>query len=336
MRPKHSSARRVSVPKDIILSVHPKGRNRERLIQSLQRIGAISDAEVARQQRLIHTRKVTDPVTQRLVKAGFFPGQSKGKGTLVGKKIPGKTRAELFLRQGVDRAQPISDVRPVQDLVMGQWKKTPLKICAVGRYDLPRSMWLKFPMSAVSHLSRGNKIFFQGFDVIAPLLAKAGMMKKIPTHLSEYEKCRTKDNPFRIVGRFLEVSDEPQHYSKFSLLSRSKLFARQLPKTLTGKRVGVRGEDFDLAERIVQQRGIKCQLVNVVDPEEAVRKGSVNFAFAHVTSGKTAKQHKLRWTPLFYSSQVAMVHKDALKNPKVKNFLAELKRKGILHDLKNR
>ncbi len=335
MRKRVSANRGSSVPKDIILSVHPKGRNRERLIQAMLKIGAISPEQAARQLKLIHTRKVGHPMAQNLVKAGFFPGRNIGPGTIVGEKIPGKTRAELFLRQGVDSPRPISDVRPVQDLVMGQWGKIPLKICAVGRHDLPRSMWLKFPMSTVSHLSRGSKIFFQGFDVIAPLLAKAGMMKKIPTHLQEYEKCRTKDNPFRIVGRFLEVSDEPQHYSKFSLLSKSKLPTRQLPKTLAGKRVGVRGEDFDLAERIIQQRGIKCQLVNVIDPEEAVRKGSVNFSLAHVTSGKTAKQHKLNWTPLLYSSQVAMVHKDALKNPKVKKFLAELKRKGLLHDLKN-
>lgn len=323
--------RRTSYPSDIILSVHPKGRNRERLIRALQKIRALSPAVARQELELIHTRNVGHPVAQTLIKAGFFPGKIVGKGVVVGKEIPGRTHPELFVRGGVDFESLVTDVRPVRTELMGKWKKTPLRIIPVRQENLPSSMWLEGPSSAISHLSRSSKIFFQGFDSMIPILANAGLLKTIPIRISDYEKCRTRNNPFRVVGRFLEVSDKPQHFSKFSLLAGNKISIKDLPNAIKGKKVGVRGEDLLLAELILKHRGIQCQLMSVVNPEAAVRDKKVDFAFAHVTSGETARSHNLNWVPLFYSSQVAVVHKDALKNEKVGKFLAELRKKHILY-----
>lgn len=322
--------RRVSYPPDIILSVHPKGRNRERLITALQKIRALSPTVAKQELELIHTRNVTHQAAQGLIRAGFFPGRIVGEGVVVGKKIQGRVHPELFIRQGIG-GESVTDVRPIRTELMGKWKKIPLRIIPVRHESLPSSMWLEGPSSAISHLSRSSKIFFQGFDSIVPSLANAGLLKTIPTRISDYEKCRTRNNPFRVVGRFLEVSDKPQHFSKFSLLANTKIPVKNLPNAIRGKKVGVRGEDFALAELILKQKGVQCQLINVVNPEAAVRDNKVDFAFAHVTSGETARSHNLNWAPLFYSSQVAVVHKDALKNEKVRKFLAELKKKHILY-----
>ncbi len=346
MRRFRAELRPPPVPKDIIISAHPKGRNRERLVTALLGMGAISRPQAREELGLIHTtkvtgsiprsivrRKATDPISQEIVRAGFFPGRKVGDAVEVGTRMPKGTHPHKYFRQGVDQPHITTDVRRVRTELHGKWKGTPLRVYSVEKEDLPRSMHLKFPENTIGHLSRGSKIHFRGFDEIVPALAEAGLMKTVPASSAGYEKAKSRTNPFRVVGRFHEVSDNPQHYSKFSILSKNKIKSANLAQKIAGKRVGVRDEDFALAELLMKQKGIKARLVSIVNPEEAVSKGVVDFAFGHVTSGKTAKEHGLNWNPLFRSSQVAVVHEDALKNRKVTSFLSEMKKKGVLNNL---
>ncbi len=333
-------------PKGIIITAHPKGRNRERLVTALLKMNAISVPQAREELGLIHTRKVTgriprpidrrkatDSASQAIVRAGFYPGKKSGDAVAVGARMPANTHTQTYSRTGADQSAITTDVRRVRAQLDGKWERTPIKIFSVEKSQLPDSMHLKGAVRAVSHLSRGSKIHFRGFDEVVPALAEAGLLKRVPATMKGYEKARTKTNPFRVVGKFLEVSDNPQHHSKFSILSKTKLKSRQLAKKMAGKRVGVREEDYALAELLMKQKGINCELVWLANPEKAVSKGVVDFAFAHVTSGKTAKEHGLTWNPFFWSSQVAVVHKDALKNHKVKRFLSEMKKKGVLNKL---
>ncbi|HLC92528.1 MAG TPA: hypothetical protein VJH23_02365 [archaeon] len=334
------------IPKDIIITSHPKGRNRERLVTALFKMKAITPSQAREELGLIHTRRVTGPIprsidrrkatdraSQAVLEAGFYPKGRVGDAAIVGSRVPANTHTQTYYRQGADQPDIATDVRRVRTELHGKWNRTPIRLYSVEQGQLPDSMHLKGAARAVSHLSRGSKIHFRGFDEIVPTLAEHGMLDRIPSTPLGYEHARAKHNPFRIVGRFLEVSDNPQHYSKFSILSKGKMPFSKLAKKMDGQKVGARREDEALANLLLKEKGINCKIVWVANPEEAVSKGVVDFAFGHVTSGGTAKKHGLHWNPVLWSSQVAVVHKDALKNPKVTRFLAELKKQKALHKL---
>jgi len=200
----------VPLPKDILITAHPKGRNRERLVTALHKIGAITTQQAREELGLIHTtpvrgkiprsidrRKATDPASQMAVEMGYFPGKIIGDSVVLGPKMPPNTHAQTYLRSGADLPGITTDVRRVRTQLDGRWKGTPLKIFSVEKGQLADSMHLKGAVAAVSHLSRGSKVHFRGFDEVVPVLSEAGLMKRIPASPSAYEKARALKNPFR-------------------------------------------------------------------------------------------------------------------------------------------
>jgi hypothetical protein len=320
-------------------------------LKALHAVGAISAEQLAQQMELIHARK-RGPYGSSEVEEGYFPtsgvqevrvprrvidlgGGRKAVTSKIGYRIPDNaqirrlppgTAPKTYYRSGVDR--PAShEVRPIPEAVRGSFRGATVDVFAIPREDLAAGMWLQGPMAAVS--PRGQKIFFRGFDEVVPLLVEAGLLRRVPRTIGDYDRASAPNNPFKVIGRFPEVSDKPGEYSRFCVLSKGSV-GRNLRTQMQGKTVGVRGEDRKLAEQIFEQKGIAARFVSVANPEEAAGAGKVDYAIAHVTSGTTAREHGLSWRPLLYSSTVALVHEDALKNPKVKALLNALRKSGHL------
>lgn len=304
----------------LIISTHEKGRNLERTLSDLYSLKVIPRKHFLRQFWVLHTRKkrVQGESNQQALLNGKLPLQNNPP-----YRLPSGTKVQEYVREGVDSKS--CELRPIFNELNGVWKKTQVSVLGTRNEELSQ---------VLSRFNPSNQVLFYGYDFILPALHKAGLLKKIPIHPSQYEESKTAQNPFILLGRFPEVSDDHSRYSCFSLLSKNKKVPNDLSQ-LKGT-IGIRAEDQKLAKLLFAQNGLKPKIVSVKDPEEALSESKVDFSIAHVSSGKTAEKLGLSWQPLLYSSTVVLIHKNGLSNPKLTGLVDELKKRKLVVELKDR